>query len=143
MSEDAKEYREEVQVGRRYSSASEGRPHFMGEIVRFKGKHLGWYTAETSMDESRLKRKDVNYSLYECPGGYRARRSEEYYERRRERSRWYWKEVYTTLLPTVDENDEGKNEQTPGYGLYTEEEARREFPNLFSAVGMPNVRELD
>ena len=26
----------------------------MGEIVRFRGKHLGWYTAETSIDESRL-----------------------------------------------------------------------------------------
>ena len=36
-----------------------------------------------------------------------------------------------------------ENDQAPGYGLYTEEEARREFPELFSAVGMPNVRELD
>jgi hypothetical protein len=71
MSEDAIEYREEVQVGRRFSSASEGRPHFMGEIVRFRGRNLGWYTAETSIDESRLKRKDVTYSLYQCPGGYR------------------------------------------------------------------------
>jgi hypothetical protein len=93
------------------------------------------------MDESRLKRKDINYSLYQCPGGYRVRRTEEHLERRRERSRWYWKEVYTSLLPTVD--DVGENEQTHGYGLYTEEEARRAFPDLFSAVGMPNVRELD
>jgi hypothetical protein len=85
----------------------------------------------------------VNYNLYQCPGGYRVLRSEVHYERRRERSSWYWKEVYTSLLPTVDEDDVGENEQTPGYGLYTEEEARRAFPDLFSAVGMPNVRELD
>jgi hypothetical protein len=51
--------------------------------------------------------------------------------------------VYTSLLPAVDEEDVGENEQTPGYGLHTEEEARRAFPDLFSAVGMPNVRELD
>ncbi len=43
----------------------------------------------------------------------------------------------------MSDDDVAQNEQTPGYGLYTEEEARQKFPNLFSAVGMPNVRELD
>ncbi len=68
---------------------------------------------------------------------------EAHYERRRERSRWTTKESFTSLLPTADKDDAGQNEQTPDYGLYTEGEARREFPDLSSAVGMPNVRELD
>lgn len=142
MPEDAIEGREEVKVGHQVL-VSDGRPPFIGEIVRFRGKLLGWYTADSSIDENRLKRKDITYALYQCPDGYRVQRSEVYYQRRRERSRWTTVEAYTSLLPTVDGDDVGENEQTPGYGLYTEEEARREFPNLFSAVGMPNVRDLD
>ncbi len=142
MPEGPIENREEVRVGH-HVLVSDGRPPFIGEIVRFRGKLLGWYTADTSIDENRLKRKDITYALYECPGGYSVQRGEAYYQRRRERSRWTTKEVYNSLLPTVAEDDVGQDEQTPGYGLYTEEEARREFPDLFSAVGMPNVRDLD
>ncbi|MDQ3375734.1 MAG: hypothetical protein M3533_02415 [Actinomycetota bacterium] len=142
MPEDAIENREEVKVGH-HILVSDGRPPYIGEIVRFRGKLLGWYTADTSIDDSRLKRKDITCALYRCPRGYRVRRSEVYYQRRRERSRWTTTEAYTSLLPTVNEEDAGVNEQTPGYGLYTEEEARRAFPDLFSAVGMPNVRQLD
>jgi hypothetical protein len=136
------EGRQEVYVGHRVL-ASDGRPPFIGEIIRFRGKLLGGYTADTSTDDSRLKRKDIQLALYQCPGGYRVQRSEAYYQRRRERSRWTTIEAYTSLLPKVAEDSVGQNEQTPGYGLYTEEEARREFPDLFSAVSMPNVRNLD
>jgi hypothetical protein len=142
MPGDAIENREEVRVGHRVL-VSDGRPEFIGEVVRFRGKALGWYTAETSTDDSRLKRKDIAYALYQCPGGYRVARIEVYYQRRRERSRWTTKESLTSLLPTAAKDDANQNEQTPGYGLYPEEEARREFPDLFSAVGMPNVRDLD
>ena len=47
----------------------------------------------------------------------------------------------TGLLPTVDKEIAGENRQTPVQGLYTEEEVRRAFPDLLSAVGMPNVCE--
>ncbi len=71
---DAVESREEVLVGHRVL-VGDGRPEFIGEIVRFWGKALGWYTADSSTDDSHLKRKDIAYSLYECPDGYRVARS--------------------------------------------------------------------
>ena len=142
MPEDAIENREEVRVGHRVL-VSDGRPEFIGEVVRFRGKALGWYTADSSIDDGRLKRKDIAYSLYECPDGYRVARIEVYYQRRREQSRWTTKESFTSLLPAMTAEGVGQDEQTPGYGLYTEEEARQGFPDLFSAVGMPNVRDLD
>ena len=132
----------DVYVGHRVL-VGDSRPEFIGEIVRFKGKPLGYYTSESSTDDSRLERKDITHTLYECPGGYRVARQEWLYQRRRERSRWTRKEVLTSLLPAVSDDDVDQNAQTPGYGLYTEEEARQKFPNLFSAVGLPNVRELD
>jgi hypothetical protein len=118
-------------------------PAFIGEKVRFKGKSLGVYTVEDSIDDSRLKRKVPSFTLYECPGGYRVKRTEFYLQRRKERYRWQKHEAFTSLLPTVDEGDAGPNEQTSSYGIYTEEEARRHFPDLFPAVGMPKVHELD
>ncbi len=142
MPEDGVEGRVEVKVGH-HVLVSDGRPPFVGEVVRFRGELLGSYTADTSVDDSRLKRKDTTYALYRCPGGYRIGRSEVHYRRRRERSRWTTTEAYTSLLPKAAEEGADENGQAPGYGLYAEEEARREFPNLFSATGMPNVRELD
>jgi hypothetical protein len=147
--EDAIEHKEEVEVGhRRYHRAYVGEgyevmPAFIGEKVRFKGKSLGVYTVEDSIDDSRLKRKVLSLTLYECPGGYRVKRTEFYLRRRKERYRWQKHEAFTSLLPTVDEGDAGPNEQTSSYGIYTEEEARRDFPDLFPAVGMPKVHELD
>ncbi len=142
MPDDLIEKRQEVRVGN-HVYVGDARPPFIGEIVRFRGESLGVYTADDSIDDSRLKRTLVQCVLYRCPGGYRIYRSELHYQRRKERSRWQRKEAFTSLLPTVDEKDVGQNEQTPGYGLYTEEEARRAFPELFSAVGLPNVRDLD
>jgi hypothetical protein len=132
----------EVDVGHRIF-ASDNRPRFVEEVVRFKGEYLGFYKAEDFLDDSRLKRTEISYSLYRCPGGYRVHRSELHSQRLRERSGWQRKEAFLSLLPTVDEEGVGRDEQTPNYGLYTEEEARRTFPRLFSAVGMPNVRNLD
>jgi hypothetical protein len=147
--EDAMEYKEEVEVGhRRYHRAYVGEgydvmPTFIGEKVRFKGKSLGVYTVEDSIDDSRLKRKVLSFTLYECPGGYRVKRTEFYFRRRKERYRWQKHEAFTSLFPTVEEGDAGQNEQTSSYGIYTEEEARRDFPDLFPAVGLPKVHELD
>lgn len=52
-------------------------------------------------------------------------------------------ESHTTLLPAAYGEDavEG-SEGSPSYGVYGEEEARRAYPDLFSALGMPNVRDL-
>jgi hypothetical protein len=48
------------------------------------------------------------------------------------------------LLPVIEGEDADQNgQEVPVYGTFTEEEARRNFPKLFSAVGLPNVRELD
>ena len=141
MPENAIDSRQEVDIGHRVYT-SDGRPPFMGEKVHFKGERLGVYTADDSVDESRLKRTLIQYVLYRCPRGYRVKRSELHYQRRREGGQWRRREAFTSLLPAVDE-DVAQNEATSGYALYTEEEARREFPELFSAVGMPNVRELD
>ena len=149
MPEDSLEYKEEVEVGhRRYHRAYVGEgyevmPAFIGEKVRFKGKSLGVYTVEDSIDNSRLKRKVLSFTLYECPGGYMVKRTEFYLRRRKERHRWQKHEAFTSLFPTVDEGDADQNEQTSSYGIYTEEEARREFPDLFPAVGLPKVHELD
>jgi hypothetical protein len=147
--EDAIEHKEEVEVGhRRYHREYVGEgyevmPAFIGEQVRFKGKSLGVYTVEDSIDDSRLKRTLIQYVLYQCPGGYRVYRSELHYRRRKERYRWQKHEAFSSLFPTVNKEDAGQNEQTSGYGIYTEEEARREFPDLFPAVGLPKVHELD
>lgn len=142
MPEDVVERREEVLVGHRVF-VSDSRPRFVGEKVRFRGKNLGHYTAETSLDDVRLKRTDVIYTLYQCPSGYRIACTEVRYQRRRERSRWTTVESSTNLLPKTDETNVDNTEGDSIYGAYSEAEARRMFPNLFSAVGMPNVRELD
>lgn len=142
MTKDDIEDKVEVDVGHRVF-ASDGRPRLVGEVVRFKGEYLGFYEAEDFLDDSRLKRTQISYSLYRCPGGYRVHRSELHSRRLRERSGWQRKEAFLSLLPTVDEEGVGRDERTPNYGLYTEEEARRTFPKLFSAVGVPNVRDLD
>jgi hypothetical protein len=142
VTKDGIEDKVEVDVGHRIF-ASDDRPRFVGEVVRFKGEYLGFYKAEDFLDDSSLKRTEISYSLYRCPGGYRVRRSELHSRRHREQSSWQRKEAFSRLLPTVDEEGVGRDEQTPNYGLYTEEEARRTFPRLFSALGMPNVCNLD
>lgn len=123
----------ELKVGHRVF-VSGGRPQFIGEVVRFRGKPLGWYTADSSTDDSRLERKVIAYSLYECPGGYRAARIEIYYQRRRERSRWTKKEALTSLLPTVPEDNADQNEQTSGYGVYTDSEGPVQLQFIYSEV---------
>ena len=64
MSEGTADKKVEVQVGRRV--AGEDAP-FIGEIIRFKGKKFGTYTADRSISDN--KRKDVVYALYRCPDG--------------------------------------------------------------------------
>ncbi len=143
MNDDA-ENRVEVPIGHRVFVA-DVRPRFVGENVRFRGEQLGFFTETSTLDDGRLKRKDIVYGLYKCPDGYRVVRQETDYRRRRERARWTAQEAVTSLLPVVEGEDADRNEQeaVPVYGTFTEEEARRIFPKLFSAVGLANVRELD
>lgn len=129
-------------VGHR-AHVADGRPEFLGEKIRFRGEQRGFYTETSTLDDSRLKRKEIRYALYRCPGGYMVLRVEAASQRRRERSRWHTKESSKSLLPVVDGADASHGEKTPVYGAYTEEEARQAFPELFSAVGLPNVRDLD
>lgn len=93
MNDDAKS-RIEVPVGHRVFVA-DGRPRFVGEKVRFRGEQLGFFTETSTLDDARLKRKDVVYGLYRCPDGYRVVRHETDYQRRRERARWTAKEAMT------------------------------------------------
>lgn len=145
MNDDAMS-RVEVPVGH-HVFVADGRPRFLGEKVRFRGELLGFFTEAYTLDDGRLKRKDVVYALYRCPDGYRVLRRETDYRRRRERARWTAVEAVAGLLPVVGGGDADRNEQEEGavpiYGTFDEDEARRRFPKLFSAVGLPNVRDLD
>jgi hypothetical protein len=51
---------------------------------------------------------------------------------------WY---PYTSSDPIAPLHARAITSRKPGFSI--EEEVRRAFPDLFSAVGMPNVRELD
>ena len=111
------------------------------ERIRFRGERLGHYTSDTELDDSRLARRETIYTLYHSPNGYRVARTLFDSKRRRERARWSRKEALTELLP----KSAGTSDDTPmlgaEYGYYSEDEARKLYPELFSAVGMANVRE--
>lgn len=127
----------EVIVGTR---SFEYRGRTLVEKIRFRGERVGHYTSETELDSSCLKRMETILTLYRCPDGYRVARTLLESRRRRETARWSKKEATTKLLPAADGADRGKSAPEHEYGVYTEEEARRMYPHLFSVVGDPNVR---
>lgn len=130
----------EVVVGKR---SFESKGQSLVEKIRFCGERLGHYTSDTTLDDSRLNRRETIYSLYRCPGGHRVARTLLDSKRRRERARWSKKEAVTRLLPVTDGTDGDAVALGMDYGYYSEDEARRMYPELFSAVGLPNVRHLD
>ncbi len=111
------------------------------EKIRFKGERLGHYTSDTELDDSRLNRRETIYTLYHCPDGYRVARTLFDSKRRRERARWSKEEALTELLPKADGTDGGCAHARSEYGCYSKDNAGKLYPELFSAVGMANVRE--
>ena len=101
---------------------------FTGHLVRFTGEEIGSFgpTAEDT----------TTYTLYRCPMpgapsggggdvGYRVHVKE------------WW--AYPDLPGQAHLEPTGPDEHIP----FTEEDARQGFPELFAAVGMPNVIDLD
>ena len=130
----------EVTVGKR---SWEHKGQNLVEKIRFKGERVGHYASDTELDDSRLTRRETIYALYRSPDGYRVTRTLFDSKRRRERARWSKKEALIELLPKAGRSEAEGNPAELGaeYGYYSEEEARRLYPELFSAVGMANVRE--
>ncbi len=109
----------EVKVGRWLPDGT-----FTGEVLRFTGSEVGSYTDYT---ESRSEDdRGTTYTLY--------RSGREGYRVHVERwTKWEVEESEAWLDP----ND--PDAATP----YTEAEARQAYPELFAALGMPNVRDID
>lgn len=128
----------EVTVGKR---SYEHKGQIIVEKIRFKGEQLGHYTSDTALDDSRLSRCETIYTLYRCPDGYRVARTLLNSKRRRERARWSKKEALTELLPKANGTEGDATVLGADYSYYGEDEARRLYPGLFSAVGMANVRD--
>ena len=110
---------------------------FTGEVLRFAGEEVGSYT-EYSPANSRDDR-GTTYTLYRCPPGNHYRVEVE------EWSRWHTESSEAALFPNGSSaEDRGPEEPLYDYSeTYSEEQVRREYPELFAAVGMPNVRDLD
>lgn len=103
---------------------------FLGEVVRFAAEEVGsWtnYAAATSSDD-----RGTTYTLYRLPDGtYRVHEFDW--------SNWQGEESEAFLHPATGVvTDEG-----PVYSAYTLEEARKEWRQLFAALGEPNVRDID
>jgi hypothetical protein len=101
---------------------------FLGQVVRFTGEEVGSYTdfSEAQSSDDR----GTTYTLYRCPiadseeAGYRVH--VEKWTRRQGEGSEAW----------LEPNDP---DPTP----FNEGEARNAHPQLFAALGMPNVVELD
>jgi len=114
--------KEEIEVGKWLADGT-----FVGHLVRFRGEWVGYY--EAPGDEAGVT---VTHTLFRCPmpaerpeeAGYRVH----VVDWRRSRG-----EVSEARLEPDD----------PDPRPFTEVEARQGFPELFAAVGMPNVIELD
>ncbi len=110
---------------------------FTGEVLRFAGEEVGSYT-DYSPANSRDDR-GTTYTLYRCPPGNRYRVAVE------EWSRWHTESSEAALFPNGSSaEDRGPEEPLYDYSeTYSEEQVRRDYPELFAALGMPNVRDLD
>jgi hypothetical protein len=128
--ENAARQAEKVEVGR---WAPDGT--FTGEELRFTGEEAGSYT-----DYSEARSSDdrgITYTLYRTPDA-------RYRVHVHEWSRWQGEDSSATLHPFEERGEDGVYGREPlAYATYTEEEARRAWPELFAAVGTPNVRDLD
>ncbi len=106
---------------------------FLGERLRFEAVELGsWtdYRASSSSDD-----RGTTYTLYRPDGG--RYRIHEY-----SWSRWQGEAGEASLHPTEPVEDEWGTHGPIVYGSYTEEEARAEWPHVFAALDMPNVRDI-
>lgn len=124
----SEERRVEVRVGR---EAPDGT--FLGELVRFTGEEIGSYT-DYSLAWSNDDR-GMTYTLYRTPDGNYRVHVEHW-------SRWQGEDSAATLHPFGEKETVWDDEPTR-YRTYSEEEARREWPELFAAIGAPNVRDID
>jgi hypothetical protein len=122
----------EVQVGKWARNGM-----FLGHIVRFTGEEIGAY-----IDYSRasgLDDRGTTHVLYRVVDSVQGDWYRVYVKKW---SRWPGEGSEAYLSPTVHPDDTGDDEEKPVYDTFTEESARRLFPELFAAAGMPNVREL-
>jgi len=113
--------KEEVEVGKYLADGT-----FTGHLVLFTGEWVGYYAAPG--DEAAVT---VTHTLFRCPMlagseevGYRVHVVDWRRNRGEESEAW--------LEPCG-----------PDSSPFTEEEARHAFPELFAAVDMPNIVELD
>ncbi len=109
---------------------------FLGEVLRFRAEEAGsWtdYSSATSRDD-----RGATYTLYRLPGSPREPR---YRVHEFDWSNWQGEGSEAFLYPVAEGEETEYGPIT--YGAYTEEEARQEWPQLFAALGMPNVRDID
>jgi EXLDI family protein len=91
---------------------------FLGEMLRFTGDEVGSYTDHRSRDD-----RGTTYTLYRTLDG-------RYRVHVHEWTRWQGEDADAWLWPEDGETaDEG--------------DARQQFPELFAALGMPDVYDLD
>ncbi len=130
MTEESRGNKVEAKVGGWTSDGT-----FTGEVLRFVAEEVGAYTdySEASSGDDR----GITYTLYRTPDDrYRV-----YVE---EWTRWQGEDSSAALHPFEERGEDDIYGNEPlVYTTYSEEEARREWPELFAALGMPNVRDID
>ncbi len=133
MSEHETETKVEVKVGGWLPDGT-----FLGHLVRFTGEELGGYT-----DYRKARSSDdrgTTYTLYRTPGAEPGDPAPGYRVHVEKWTRWQGEESEAYLWPLWCLDEDGSFYAAT---LYTEAEARSAFPELFAALGPPNVRDLD
>lgn len=126
----------EVKVGRWTPDGT-----FTGEELRFAGEEIGSYT-DFSMARSNDDR-GITYTLYRVPPSGEAGEPA-YRVYVKEWTRWQGEDESAALHPFEELSEGEVYANIPvTYTTYSEEEARRAWPELFAAVGMPNTRDID
>lgn len=113
---------------------------FTGQVIRFSGEEVGFYRQLHGQFSSGDDR-GTDYRLYKTPDGKYRVHIDTW-------SRWQGEESYAQLLPNNAEEDmfhpdDPEYGHPVKYGTYTEEEARSRHPQIFAAIGDPNVIDLD
>jgi len=116
---------------------------FTGETLRFTGEKIGSWK-ERQGELGRPGYRIIDYTLYKVGGshpGYRVHIEGWNPTPPENRS--------ATLEPNDARKDSSFAVDDPmhgkqlNYSTFTEEEARRAYPNLYAALGLSNVRDLD
>lgn len=127
----------EVKVGRWMPDGT-----FTGETLTFTGEEVGSYT-DYSMAQSRDDR-GITYTLYRVPpSGDEAEGGEARYRAYVEEWSRRQGEDSSAALHPFEEREDPYGREPLAYTMYSEAEARGEWPELFAAVGMPNTRDID